>query len=485
MRLLFSFLVSLFFTSHCIAQDSIRFEFNKRYDIGSNKPDLGSKTMFWNDGILTMGLIFEADYTSSLSLTFLDTTGNEIWSKNLKIPQALVVQGNDIIAFDNNSFYMVGVVYIDQNNGYDAFFAKFNSDGDTIFFKQYPDPEYSWPLQFQNTGSKELIVLSGKKVNSDDQLSKYIIWKYDTTGARSVIYEANYEMHYARKIFKYENYIYVGGVRRTTSSGNFNVKAFIDVFHSNFAVSYRWNPTVTLNEEFLELFNWNGQLYLARKTSEKMANGAYYDFGRLSIARVHNNYVSEENIFGPNPKGSFSWGNVGVINDSIMVINCSKGKNTFYFINKNLEDFYTIRYGHSTNAIEHTYNIAISPNGNILGTGFIVQDSSHTQDHVVFLTEPVSNFFSRIVGLNELQNPTTIKLKVYPTLFISEITIEGYSESDIYQVLITNIQGKVVREETTRGLGIINTFELPPGIYVITILNGSNKQSFKIFKPTF
>lgn len=55
--------------------------FNNRLDINTDEPDAGMKTIFWNNGLLTLDYCFDSVYKEGICLSFVDTTGNLIWKK--------------------------------------------------------------------------------------------------------------------------------------------------------------------------------------------------------------------------------------------------------------------------------------------------------------------------------------------------------------------------------------------------------------------
>src|SRR6185295_11166995 len=112
-----SFILFLILLSNCVltsAQLPIDYIFNNRDDIFLHKNDSGIKPLYWNNGILYLGFCVKPNSQYGMTLTFCDTLGNINWKKTFFNPAYSVLQGNDIVAFNNSGFYVGGVLRSDS-----------------------------------------------------------------------------------------------------------------------------------------------------------------------------------------------------------------------------------------------------------------------------------------------------------------------------------------------------------------------------------
>src|SRR5438128_310714 len=104
----------LFVGSPSYAQQVPSFVFNTRHDAFPNQYDQGIKPMFWNDGVVFLGFCADTGLTQNgMTVTFYDTVGNLHWSHTFFSNDYDIIQGNDMIALDDNSFYVTGIAYVD------------------------------------------------------------------------------------------------------------------------------------------------------------------------------------------------------------------------------------------------------------------------------------------------------------------------------------------------------------------------------------
>ena len=473
MRKTFLFLLIIISHKAGITQDSLQYVFKQQIDLNNNLDDIGMKSIYWNDGILTLGYCFDAYNREGLCLSFLDTLGKLVWKKNYYHPISSTLQGNDIIAFNDYSFYVTGIVYTDEVNEYDAFYAKFNSLGDTVFFQYYADTGTTFPFNFYEVSQDTLLILSGHKIHIDDDINRYVIWRIDSIGNINVIYESSWSLKYANQIYR-ENANFLVGGTTTTASGN--VKVFIDVYDSDFNSITHWSPNLTLNEYFLQLFTWNGNLFLASTITDYWSN-------LLRIGHLNNGVYHGYNTVGPYTDGY--WSNILVLDDkSITSLVWADGKSIFYFLDTCLTPITTAQFTFYPDYLHFNGSICLLPSKKITGTGELFTFDPNTQNHLFFLTENIVNYLSPLLT-NSIEIPVAISHNaslVYPNPFSNKLNISIPYDKESYHIAIYSLAGKKVLEKMTSENTVIDTQSLAPGVYVVQVNTKTTNRTFKVIK---
>ena len=120
--------------------DTISLEFNYMDDIIIGQSDWGHRSLSWNQHIIYLGNgLVDSTERRGFSLICYDTLGNEIWRNIIEDSNYYVIQGNDLLALNDNYFYVGGIIYNENLVPWDRFLAKFDINGDTVFFKTYLD----------------------------------------------------------------------------------------------------------------------------------------------------------------------------------------------------------------------------------------------------------------------------------------------------------------------------------------------------------
>jgi len=466
------------------AQDTLKFEFMQHYDMHKNMPDAGYKTISWNNGMLTLGACNSIDNKGGICLSFIDTTGILVWKKVYFHDESTIIQGNYILAFNTSSFYVTGITYKQETEEFDAFFAKFNAQGDSLFFRHYPETGVTYPLGFYHTGPDTLLIVNGCKDDIDNLYNSYAIWDMDTLGNYLEVYESPLTMKYVDQLFRKNNRYYVGGTERTTPSGSYHVKVFIDVFDSSFNPIANWHPSNTMNEYFKELFIWNNKLYLASEVSDYNPPNPN-QFSRLRIGHYDDGYYHSSTTFGP---FSFTiyWSNVIAADEkSLVLTNWTDGLSNFYFLDTLLRTITTSPFDYYPGVNQGNGNICLMPGKKIGGTGTIYYQTtgSNTQDHFSFLSENVIPFLSLVTGVHDiLPDSDTKGISFYPNPFSNRLFVKLPVDGETYSIIIHSISGQQVLETTAQDLKMLDTNTLPAGAYIVNIISGTDRQAFKVMK---
>ncbi|MCX6164279.1 MAG: hypothetical protein NTU73_05370, partial [Ignavibacteriae bacterium] len=259
-------IITLFTINFANGQLPLNYIFSNRDDVSYKGADSGIKAYPWNSGILYLGFCYDSlDIKEGFCITFYDILGTKIWSKTYFSDEYIMYQAEDIIALNNYSFYIGGTVYKDTTCQEDRMFAKFDANGDTIYTKIYHDVEQNWVMSLDTFSSDTILMLSAKTPNNPYPYTKTVIFKIDTLGNIVKTHEGPYNLNIPRKILRGPGYfIYVGGTLSTSTTSQYNVKAYYEMYYldlSNYSLFY---PSTTTNEYFAGMFLKDGLLYLAR-----------------------------------------------------------------------------------------------------------------------------------------------------------------------------------------------------------------------------
>ena len=483
----FIFFIMISLYAELKAQSSLSFVYNKRDDISVGFPDSGLKPYYWNSGILTLGWCFDSTLSiEGTTITFSDTLGNINWKKVYFYPSSLVFDGMDIIALNNSSFYVVGGIYKDTINSYDSFFAKFDSNGDSLFVKQYTDTTNSAFIDIETFSSDTLLVLNPLQINYGDEYSQIGISKLDTAGNILHSSSSSFSLNGAYQIIKgSNNKIYVGGTRKTNPGSSYNLKVFINVYNYNLNQIATWNPSLTTNEYFQALNIWNNQLYLSSLVTvfdpPNQNDFLQCRFGKINP--LSGNYSSYTNIGALQFGGRIGVFQPDVINNNVIAIPIVGGTRDSLYLVDTIPSLicHTSLEFTSTPTGEQTMGIVVLPNKKIAGTGIL----SAPQDHWNFLTENMETYLVSNCGSTGVTefNETKEIYNVYPTLFNEILTIK----------CIENCSGKFTAtlfngfgQEVVNALGsnelLLNTFNFQNGIYYLRIYGNNRYSVFKLIK---
>ncbi|MGV3611458.1 MAG: T9SS type A sorting domain-containing protein [Fluviicola sp.] len=494
MKLIISFLIC-FTTFSSLAQDSVQFVFNKRIDLNNGSDDVGLKTFYWNDGILGLGEFRDSSSRIGVALSYLDTQGNVIWNRSYFYPlnDTTHLDGFSIHLINDSSFYLAGLATdllplstetspID----YDLFLAKFNGQGDSLFFHFFPGEGKELPVNFLKTQSNDLLLFT-YRADSEANLFYDLnltscIYRVNATETLDTILEYSSSLKSPGQLLEYDHNYYIGGTRKTALS-NYHVKVFIDVFDANFIPVTTINPSITLNEYFNNLFLWQNKLYLSSLITA-YSNTNSNAFYKNQIACLENGFYTDTVSFGPL---SFinNFKKTVVINDSLVVTpHKNGGHHTLFFVDSSL----TVRefaagYPPYGTLLFHNYfegEFAATPDGQIIGIGKFGTNQGEDDDHWIFLSTDVRTYLPEsTAGQNELSNAGFTS---YPVPFSSELTIQRREDIPATIQLI-DLNGKCILEQSiSKKTEKIATRDLPAGPYFFRLNENGVIQNATIIK---
>jgi len=467
-----------------MGQLPISYKFNHRDDISYKGADSGIKTYPWNNGILYLGFCYDSLMSKEgFSITFYDTIGNMLWNKVYYSDLYYIYQANDIVTFNNSSFYIGGIVYKDSINQIDRLFAKFDANGDSVFMKIFPDTEQNWLIDMDIYSSDTILFLCAKTLNDADPYTKTVICKVDTFGNIAYTYESQNRLYIPYQILKATDDIYVGGTRSINLPGNLGyiVKVFIDMYNNDLSLDCIFNPSTTTNEYFSKMFIKNNELYLARDvTVFNPPNQNLFYQCRLSRISL-DGFVWQSANFGPaNYDGAT--GTFLSIDSNLLVVQIYS---KLYFIDDNLNLLLESNDLCSPNYNRGFGGLSILPNKMIAGTGMYYADTISSQDHWNFLTDNIVNFVATAtLKINEIKK-SDLNIQIFPNPATNSLTLNLAQLKDIQNstVSIYDIQGKLLlQQKIMQQQTELNISQFAKGIYIVKVNNDKETVQSKFVK---
>jgi len=483
-RFNFSLILLLFVSQVAFCQNPVSFVFNKRDDINSGNVDAGIKPYYWNNGILYLGYCYNSSQTKEgLTLTFYDTLGNMQWKKAKILDEYQIFQGNDIIALNNTSFYIGGVVYKNEDTQYDRFLAKYDKDGNNIFTKIYPDSTLSWVMDLEYYYGDTLLVLSAITPSQEDEYTKIVIDKVDTVGNICTTYEGPYTLEIPYQILKGNNRFYVGGTRKTAVGSNYHVKVFIQSFDNNLNFLYDNNPGETLNERFGHMIFHNNLIYLTHLTTVYQPPNTSGFYQCCASILDQNTYPVRHQRFGPIDFYGDLKPNVA-LNENMIIFPVYE---KLYFLDTAVNVICSTPELNSDSLNLNLSEIIVLPNKKIAGTGVYYSTSqTDSQDHWNFMTENIEEYINsnclESIPFEYKNEKITSQYSVYPTIFNTSVFIKCINDHQNFKIEIYDELGIKKYEAEDIGETEINTSNLINGLYFLRIIDKTKINSFKLIK---
>lgn len=471
----------------CHCQDTIPLLYNFQDDIIAGNDDWGHKCIPWNNGILILGNgLIDSTTRRGFSLVYYDTLGNKIWDRVYSNPEYPVLQGNDIISFNDSSFFVGGIIYKETVTPWDKFLTKLDAEGDTVFFKAYIDSASNFLVDMEKYSEDTLLILSAWQADINEEYCKIVIELADTNGNIILSAENASDIKYQDQIIVHNNFIYVGGTKKTSPGSNYHVKVFINRYDMNLNYLGSVTPSWTLNEYFTSLTTLNDNLFLTSGITHY-----YPPDPRLyyipNISRL--NYLGgiiDTNLFGPasifNPLVGYTI-NVG---DELLATVMYSSNMEIYFHDANLNPLcnYIVKLPSITLDDASIHDITFVPPDKIAGTGVTYMFSQEdTEDQWNFLTEDIFSFvYSNCIYTGDEEIPETTGLfRVYPTISNSRIFIkkkDNKPEKIILQLF--DLNGKLCLAKEFFNETDIDVSPFASGFYLILLSIDGSAESHKI-----
>ncbi len=470
------------------AQPPINYDFNNRDDISPGYPDSGIKPYYWNNGLLFLGFCTDSSQNNyGMTLTFEDTIGNIIWRKITFLPAYPKMEGTAIVSYNNSGFYVSGMVATSASQ-YKLFFAKFDNNGDSLFYKIFSDSTSNLAEDMIVFSADTLLVLCNWKVHDTDEYNRHIIYRMDTLGIMissdsSILVAGRPAYQIMRGV---NNRIYVGGTYKTAPGNNYYVKIFIDVYDDNLNELATWHPSNTLNEYFSQLNLLNNEIYLTSAvTAYNPPNtNPFFQFriGKLNLSGTYQTYQN----FGPldfNPGG----GKTRVVNQNCLAVPIRySGNDGIYFVDSSCNVLCNADIGYPLVYTEYS-DIIVTPSQKIAGTGYAYNfpyNPANTQDHWNFLTEPVEIFLSTNCGVGVHELSSSSGITVYPIPNNGQMTVglngKNYSAIHVFTTLgeeVYSLELDPNKQDQQLDILLANAAE---GLYIIQVISKEGITSKKV-----
>lgn len=487
MKLLISLFIFTSFTSLAQSQDSIQFVFNKRVDLNNGYHDGGGQALYWNHGILNLGYCYDSTGKAGMTLSYLDTLGNIIWNRNYFCPlnDTTPLYGFDIQEVTDSLFYVVGAINPGStaDTDYDLFLAKFDQQGDSLFFHFFPSAGMTYPIDFLKNTSGDIFILSKKGIDVNDLNNTLCVYRVNAGETLDTLLEYSASLKVPYQLFEHDHRYYIGGTKRTSSSSNYHLKVFIDVFDIDFNFLTTWDPSTTLNEEFLGIFSWRDKLHISAYVTAYDPSNTN-PFYQNKIACIETGNYSNSVSFGTLSFIHY-FGEPVVINDSLLVVTHGNGGvHSLYFVDSNLHvRRFASGYPPYGTLLFYNYfdtRCTAKPGGQLIGTGNFSWNPGEYNDHWFYLTTDLRSYLPEsTAGYHQLQNE---ELGVYPVPFSSELTIIR-TENTPAIVQIMNLSGQCILTQLIDGRAArIATDELPVGTYLFRLIENGITKEVKVLK---
>jgi hypothetical protein len=468
--------------------------FNHRDDVFPGNYDSGIKTYSWNHGVLILGFSVDTlneDY--GMTLVFYDSLGSRVWMRNFRISGFTahnVLQGNDI-AFDNNDFfYVTGVLYQSPALGWDMFFAKFDQNGDSLFFRSFPDTISKFPVSMTFLSSDTILVLSAWQHDMNNGPVRICIDRVDTNGRIRSTYLGDPAPKDPYQILKTEgNQIYVGGTQQVSAiGGGYNVRVFINRYDLDLNYLGTINPSLTVNEYFISLMNHKGRVYLSSLISAAVPPYPYLGWvGCLSKIFINGTWATR-NFGVPQIEEVGVYNAIAIDDNRLAVPIADEGHFYLYFCDTNFIQICSTYVSYPGKMTHYGLSaICGMPGHQIAGTGFIFDDVTGAQDHWNFLTQDMVAFIdSNCVetGIPPVQEEKG-SVRIYPNPMDDHLFIT--TNNPVFTdaiVTIYNQVGTVVSRLMLKDNPVIATSGFNPGIYLVKIQSGEATEVMKVIKVT-
>jgi hypothetical protein len=470
-------------------QDTLPLLFNYMDDIVDEGLDFGNKTAIWRGGTLHLGNV-TVDYQSGrrgFSLIFYDTLGSKTWDKVYSDPRYLNIQGNDILTFDSNYFFVGGVFYDATMTPWDSFLAKFDQNGDTVYFHKYIDTASLWLVDIEKYAPDTLLFLSVWQEIMNDSYTKIVLSKVDTSGNLLFTSRDSLKQMSPYEMLIHNDQIYVGGTKRTNPSSNFNVKVFINRYDLSFNYLGSTTPSLTPNEYFRSFTVMDENLLLTSCVSLWFPPDLYTHW-RINISRLtENGLLIDTNTFGPHSP-CCEWGAKTInLNDEFLLTYINANSVELYFHDPYLNPLcnYILQRPAEGLAIAYLWDIQYFPPNKFTGNGYTFSDvNGGIENQWDFLSDDVISYINSncIYMMNEEIGPVQNMFQISPNIITSQAVINNQSSILNCKILVKifDINGRLVLTDEFYHEKTINVESLMKGLYILQLNYNNQTEIHKI-----
>ena len=427
-----------------------------------------------------------------------DLNGNYLWAKSMgglneekALDMAVDNVGNsyitgyfrDVVDFDPDT----GTATLVSNGFQDAFFAKYDSNGDYVWAYDLCDSNsaaYNSIIELDNTNND--IYLSGAFTGTVD---------FDRGVGIFNMTDNNYTLRYIAKYDTSGSFLWAGnisaasGITITSISidnlsnsnllicGYFSGLADFDLSSGVFNVIPNNNYSVI----YFAKYTSSGNLILIKQTNSTGILGT----GKRIITDSKSSICLTGEFTGTTDFDP----NVGISN----LIANGNSRDIFFAKYDSTGNYVWVRSIGGVNTDEAS-SIALDYTGNIYLTGYFTNSMDADPDNSVVLLNPstsqnifIGKYSNTLTGIFEWEKASTSSLVVFPNPSTQIITISNMvsKSSLLSKISITNAAGDVIYQEfasVSQKQPSINIKFLPPGIYCISAISDNGLVSAKFIK---
>ncbi|MBI3512426.1 MAG: T9SS type A sorting domain-containing protein [Bacteroidetes bacterium] len=483
MKNILSFLLLPAIAATGFSQAQPNYLFNDRVDVFTNNADMGLKCISWNSGALYLGNCSDSSGRSGTSLTFYDTTGIRQWSKNYFYPGYSYLQGFALCAQNNSSFYIAGNATADSSSQSDCFFAKFDSNGDSLFFSFFGDSLYNDTRSIISFSSDTLLLLTNTTSATNSNLYSISLSKTDTlgniVGNRSFVYSS-----------RFGSQVMVDGSNRILVGGNQSIsQVFINVYDLQMNYSTTWAYNYPMFDSFRSFILTNNNIFICSTVwLHYPPNPNYFDAAYIRKLNLAGTVLA--NITIGRTQLDLDAVNICEVDTTLLALGAySGGTNYIYFLNYSPD---TICKAETwcTSGPGIMMDLCMLPGNKIAAVGYVSPyPFGTTEDHWCFLTTNALDFLTSQCGYvnstEEIIAENT--MSIFPDPAADQLTIKmNFSENEKLELGIFNSLGeKIYCRKFSCSPGetktTVDVSEFSPGIYFIRLQTDGKEYFLKKF----
>jgi hypothetical protein len=474
-----------------IAQDNPNpgYIFNNRDDLFTGCPDSGIRPYAWNNGIVYLG--FDTDNNMNvwgMTLTFYDTLGNLVWKRNIYDAANPEIQGNDIIAFNEYSFYVTGILYHDSIHQFDMFLGKYDQNGHCLLWMVYPDTASKFPMSMELIAPDTLLVLSGWNIVYGDEFCKISLDKVDTNGIICQSYLGPLDTYYPDQVLlTNQNLIYVGGTRKTQPGWDYYVKVFINKYDLNLNYLGTINPGYSINEYFEGMINVGDNILMSSTVTTNCPSG--YPCWQCLVTKL----TPSGGTWGGERLGpaymDMASGRPVLVDSDLVAITVFGDITETYFTDTIPEKVCSTSFAYPGffTDVPWLSDICSVPGHKIAGTGYIFpQNAGESQDTWNFLSKNMSAYVDSVclhVGIPYESGLSMDTWKVYPVPFSDNLFIENKTSTPEKTIVyLFNSTGELVFRGIFEREMEIYASSFQSGLYLLKLDCATRSEVYKIVK---
>lgn len=338
-------------------------------DLYENNHDEGQRVIYWNDGFLTLGWHFDVVGFSGSGyiISYFNADADLIWTKR-HFGRSL--QGQDIFAVDDESFYVSGVKYIDSIYSFDGFVTKFNINGDSILSFALHDTNAVFPYSsFIGANKLPYILVDSRDTLRGSFKTTEIYALDDSSGLQRVFKTGVYRDYFLNQLIEFDGNFYLSGYYFTAREPPNTYKAFILRLNSDFEIIDSIYPSKASNEYVVKLIVWKNRLIECRSVIG-------YDYpDPRNMPRLQFSEISGSDVIPINTIGEYHifsvFFDIQILSDNYLIAHYTWDgwRSSFILIDENLDSVASTEPLIDTSIYKYISDFSVGRNKNFFGIG--------------------------------------------------------------------------------------------------------------------